>query len=85
MPTCCTASLRFRGPFSCECRPLLPGARRPSRTAAVAELLGARLASPACSVDEPGAVYVGRVNKLESGRNVPSVEVQFFDDGSKYW
>jgi hypothetical protein len=30
-------------------------------------------------------MYVGRVNKVEAGRRVPSVEVQFRDDGSKYW
>jgi hypothetical protein len=36
-------------------------------------------------VDIPGQIYVGRVNKVEAGRRVPSVEVQFRDDGSKYW
>ena len=38
-----------------------------------------------CSVDEPGKFYVGRVTKAESGRRVPSVEMQFVDDASKYW
>lgn len=38
-----------------------------------------------CSVDDPDQLFVGWVNKLEQGRKVPAVEVQFRDDGSKYW
>ncbi|KAL4457490.1 hypothetical protein ABPG75_012355 [Micractinium tetrahymenae] len=36
-------------------------------------------------IDTPGVVFIGRVNKAESGRKVPSVEVQFLDDHQKYW
>ena len=42
-------------------------------------------AAAPCSIDTPGEVFIGRVNKAESGRRVPSVEVQFLDDGQKYW
>lgn len=40
---------------------------------------------PVFYVDTPGQVYIGQVRKLEPWRKVPSVEVQFRDDGSKYW